>query len=65
MTHPLWDTEDWSLASDEAVIAALLDAPRPVDPFRMAWVRRHRPHCIRQMQIIFYGGEIPRWAAKP
>lgn len=63
MIHPLWETNNWSNASDEAIISALFNAPRFVPVEGMGWIRRNRPSLIRQYQNMFYRGEIPTYAA--
>ncbi len=64
MPHQLWETKEWQSASDEEVIAALFDCPAHLDPFDVAAIKRHKPHCVRQYHHLYYGGEIPNFVRR-
>ena len=58
MTHYLWDSQDWKNADIEAVVAALFDAPRHIDPFDMAKINAFHPSAKATYLNMFYSGNM-------
>jgi hypothetical protein len=65
MTHALWTTHEWETATEEQIIQALFQSPEFPDPRDMEKIKRLNPTAIRKYQTLFYGGEVPGYAANP
>ena len=55
MAHYLWTTQDWQNTTNEAVMAALFDAPKHINPFDIAQIKHFHPTA----KDIYYSGNIP------
>ena len=59
--------KDWADASDDEFVEALLSMPPLIDPFFMAYVKNHRPHCLRRALVLhadlggYLGAPARRW----
>ena len=60
MAHYLWTTQDWQNSTTETVIAALLDAPKHINPFDMAQIKHFHPTTKNIYLNLYYSGNIPQ-----
>lgn len=60
MPHKLWNTHEWSTATEEQVIQALFDAPEFIYPFDMSEIQLHHPMAKSRYLNLFYSGQIPQ-----
>ena len=60
MAHELWETHEWSIASEEQVIQALFSAPQLIDPRDMREIQLHHPTAKQKYLNMFYSGQIPQ-----
>ncbi len=57
MSHLQDRPDDWATASQEETIQALFQAPRFINPFWMAFLRRERPGVLaKQLKLHAAGG---------
>ncbi|NJO93284.1 MAG: hypothetical protein HC820_00995 [Hydrococcus sp. RM1_1_31] len=59
MPHQLWETHQWEIAKEEAVVAALFDAPQSANPLDFRDIDRYHPTAKAKYLNLFYGGQIP------
>lgn len=60
-THYLWRSHEWESATEEQVIAALLNPPAFLGPEDMGSIKRYHPQAKAKYLNLLYSGMLPDW----